>query len=67
MFQVLADFLLQVPYIASALGDVELGADGHKDPFDWLSRQLTKVDDQPKFFAIAKTNNICSTGKTWCG
>ncbi|XP_057833318.2 protein MOR1-like isoform X1 [Cryptomeria japonica] len=43
-----------VPYIASALGDVKLGADGRKDLFDWLSRQLTKVNDQPDFVQLLK-------------
>ncbi|KAH9313886.1 hypothetical protein KI387_022513, partial [Taxus chinensis] len=43
-----------VPYVASALGDVKLGADGRKDLFDWLSRQLAKVNDQPDFVQLLK-------------
>ncbi|KAM7525117.1 hypothetical protein LguiA_015019 [Lonicera macranthoides] len=34
-----------VPYITTALMDAKLGAEGRKDLFDWLSRQLTALTD----------------------
>lgn len=34
-----------VPYIASALMDAKLGAEGRKDLFDWLSRQLSGLSN----------------------
>ncbi|XP_057847026.2 protein MOR1 isoform X2 [Cryptomeria japonica] len=43
-----------VPYIASALSDVKLGADGRKDLLDWLTRQLTKLSDQPDLIQLLK-------------
>lgn len=43
-----------VPYIASALSDVKLGADGRKDLLDWLTRQLTKLSDQPDLNQLLK-------------
>ena len=36
----------QVPYIASSFGGVKLGTNGHKDMFDWVTIQLTKLNDQ---------------------
>lgn len=37
--------LLQVPYIAGALIDSKLGAEGRKDLFDWLGKQLSGMSD----------------------
>ncbi|GKV26713.1 hypothetical protein SLEP1_g35961 [Rubroshorea leprosula] len=34
-----------VPYITTALIDTKLGAEGRKDLFDWLSRQLSALGD----------------------
>ncbi|KAI8000365.1 Protein MOR1 [Camellia lanceoleosa] len=36
-----------VPYITTALMDAKLGTKGHKDLFDWLSRQLSGLSDFP--------------------
>lgn len=43
-----------VPYIILALSDAKLGADGRKDLFDWLARQLTKLNDQPDIVQLLK-------------
>ncbi|KAH9313334.1 hypothetical protein KI387_028369 [Taxus chinensis] len=43
-----------VPYIGSTLSDVKLGADGRKDLFDWLAKQLTKLNDQPDLIQLLK-------------
>ncbi|XP_059659280.1 protein MOR1-like [Cornus florida] len=34
-----------IPYVAAALTDAKLGAEGRKDLFDWVSRQLTGLSD----------------------
>ncbi|XP_050225850.1 protein MOR1 isoform X2 [Mercurialis annua] len=34
-----------IPYIATALMDAKLGAEGRKDLFDWLSKQLSGLSD----------------------
>ncbi|KAJ9168430.1 hypothetical protein P3X46_019955 [Hevea brasiliensis] len=34
-----------IPYLAAALMDTKLGAEGRKDLFDWLSRQLSGLSD----------------------
>ncbi|XP_035837751.1 protein MOR1 isoform X2 [Helianthus annuus] len=36
-----------VPYITASLTDAKLGAEGRKDLFDWLSRQLTGFAELP--------------------
>ena len=35
----------KVPYIASSLGGVKLGKNGHKDLFDWVTIKITKLND----------------------
>ncbi|CAL5328544.1 unnamed protein product [Camellia sinensis] len=37
----------EVPYITTALMDAKLGTEGHKDLFDWLSRQLSGLSNFP--------------------
>lgn len=34
-----------MPYIAAALTDIKLGAEGRKNLFDWLSKQLGGLKD----------------------
>ncbi|KAF3432700.1 hypothetical protein FNV43_RR23802 [Rhamnella rubrinervis] len=34
-----------VPYVAASLTDTKLGAEGRKDLFEWLSRQLSGLND----------------------
>eukprot|EP01018_Ginkgo_biloba_P025077 Gb_07658 [translate_table: standard] len=53
-----------VPYIASALGDAKLGADGRKDLFDWLARQLTKLNDQPDVVLLLKPTSSALLDKS---
>eukprot|EP00252_Welwitschia_mirabilis_P027944 TRINITY_DN9838_c0_g1_i1.p1 TRINITY_DN9838_c0_g1~~TRINITY_DN9838_c0_g1_i1.p1 ORF type:complete len:2078 (+),score=475.99 TRINITY_DN9838_c0_g1_i1:649-6234(+) len=43
-----------VPHITIALADPKLGAEGRKDLFDWLSRQLAKINDQPDMIQLLK-------------
>lgn len=45
MSDALTVLFLQVPYIAAALTDTKLGAEGRKDLFEWLSRQLSGLSD----------------------
>ncbi|XP_028122255.1 homoserine dehydrogenase-like [Camellia sinensis] len=39
--------LCQVPYITTALMNAQLGMEGRKDLFDWLSRQLSGLSNFP--------------------
>lgn len=53
-----------VPYIASSLGDVKLGTDGRKDLFDWVTRQLTKLNDQPDVVQLLKPTSFALQDKS---
>lgn len=53
-----------VPYIASSLGDVKLGTDGRKDLFDWVTRQLTKLNDQPDVVQLLKPTSSALQDKS---
>lgn len=37
--------VLQIPYITAALLETKLGAEGRKDLFDWLTKQLSGLND----------------------
>ncbi|KAK4798359.1 hypothetical protein SAY86_030685 [Trapa natans] len=43
-----------VPYIAGALIDSKLGAEGRKDLFDWLGKQLSAMNDFPDAVQLLK-------------
>ncbi|CAN4084015.1 unnamed protein product [Withania somnifera] len=43
-----------VPYITIALTDAKLGAEGRKDLFDWLSKQLTGMKEFPDAVHLLK-------------
>lgn len=53
-----------VPYIVSSLGDVKLGTDGRKDLFDWVTRQLTKLNDQPDVVQLLKPTSSALQDKS---
>ena len=36
---------MQIPYIIIALTDGKMGAEGRKDIFDWLTKQLAGLSD----------------------
>lgn len=55
--------LLQVPYVAIALVDSKLGAEGRKDLFDWLSRQLSGLSS---FAEAAQLLKPASSAMTVC-
>ena len=48
----------QVPYIASSLVGVNLGSNGHRDPFDWVTIQLTKLNDQRYVVQLRKLRSL---------
>lgn len=58
---VLKIMLLQVPYVTIALTDSKLGAEGRKDLFDWLSRQLSGLSS---FSEAAQLLKPASTAMT---
>ncbi|KAJ6724153.1 CYTOSKELETON-ASSOCIATED PROTEIN 5 [Salix viminalis] len=43
-----------IPYIIAALFESKLGADGRKDLFDWLSKQLSGLSDFPDAIHLLK-------------
>ncbi|XP_057470901.1 protein MOR1-like isoform X2 [Actinidia eriantha] len=53
-----------VPYITTALTDAKLGAEGRKDLFDWLSRQLTGLSDFPDAAHLLKPTAAAMTDKS---
>ncbi|KAK6149887.1 hypothetical protein DH2020_017412 [Rehmannia glutinosa] len=53
-----------VPYITAALTDAKLGAEGRKDLFDWLSRQLVGLTDFPDAIQLLKPTASAMTDKS---
>lgn len=45
---------LQLPYVTAVLTDAKLGAEGRKDLFDWLSRQLAGMSEYPDAIQLLK-------------
>nr|DAD22961.1 TPA_asm: hypothetical protein HUJ06_024424 [Nelumbo nucifera] len=43
-----------VPYIVTALSDTKLGAEGRKDLFDWLTKQLSGLSDSSDVLHLLK-------------
>lgn len=43
-----------MPYITTALIDAKLGAEGRKDLFDWLSKQLAGLKEFPDVVHLLK-------------
>ncbi|XP_058196749.1 protein MOR1-like isoform X2 [Rhododendron vialii] len=53
-----------VPYIAAALTDIKLGAEGRKDLFDWLSKQLGGLKDVTDTVDLLKPTASSITDKS---
>jgi cytoskeleton-associated protein 5 len=53
-----------VPYITAALIDTKIGAEGRKDLFDWLSKQLTGQSDFPDAAHLLKPAAIAMADKS---
>ncbi|KAF7115927.1 hypothetical protein RHSIM_RhsimUnG0043500 [Rhododendron simsii] len=53
-----------VPYIAAALTDIKLGAEGRKDLFDWLSKQLSGLKDVTDTVDLLKPTASSLTDKS---
>ncbi|KAL0353121.1 UNVERIFIED_CONTAM: protein MOR1 [Sesamum angustifolium] len=53
-----------VPYVTAALTDTKLGAEGRKDLFDWLSKQLAGLSDFPDAIHLLKPSASAMTDKS---
>ncbi|PWA88987.1 protein MOR1 [Artemisia annua] len=53
-----------VPHIAASLTDAKLGAEGRKDLFDWLSKQLAGLADFPDAIQLLRPVSIAMTDKS---
>lgn len=53
-----------VPYVSAALIDTKLGAEGRKDLFDWLSRQLSPLTNFPDAIHLLKPSASSMTDKS---
>ncbi|GER36495.1 microtubule organiziation 1 family protein [Striga asiatica] len=53
-----------VPYVTAALTDAKLGAEGRRDLFDWLSRQLGGLTDFPDAVQLLKPIASAMTDKS---
>ncbi|KAJ7970482.1 protein MOR1 [Quillaja saponaria] len=53
-----------VPYVTIALVDPKLGAEGRKDLFDWLSRQLSGLSSFPDAAHLLKPASSAMTDKS---
>ncbi|KAL4563558.1 hypothetical protein LXL04_027601 [Taraxacum kok-saghyz] len=53
-----------VPYITTSLTDAKLGAEGRKDLFDWLSRQLTGIAEFPDAIQLLRPVAAAMTDKS---
>ncbi|KAI3709962.1 hypothetical protein L2E82_39732 [Cichorium intybus] len=53
-----------IPYITTCLTEAKLGAEGRKDLFDWLTRQLTGVVDFPDAIQLLRPTAAAMTDKS---
>ncbi|GFQ07256.1 protein mor1 [Phtheirospermum japonicum] len=53
-----------VPYVTAALTDAKVGAEGRRDLFDWLSRQLAGLADFPDAIQLLKPTASAMTDKS---
>ncbi|KAH6829059.1 ARM repeat superfamily protein [Perilla frutescens var. hirtella] len=53
-----------VPYVTAVLTDAKLGAEGRKDLFDWLSRQLAGLAEFPDAIQLLKPTASAMTDKS---
>lgn len=52
--ELIVDYFLQLPYVTAVLTDAKIGAEGRKDLFDWLSRQLAGMTEYPDAIQLLK-------------
>jgi cytoskeleton-associated protein 5 len=55
---------MQIPYIIIALTDGKMGAEGRKDLFDWLTKQLTGLSDFVDAIHLLKPASTAMTDKS---
>ncbi|XP_076948805.1 protein MOR1-like [Bidens hawaiensis] len=53
-----------IPYITASLADAKLGAEGRKDLFDWLSKQLTGLAEFPDAIQLLRPVAVAMTDKS---
>ncbi|KAL2464827.1 Protein MOR1 [Forsythia ovata] len=53
-----------VPYVTAALMEAKLGAEGRKDLFDWISKQLTGFTEFPDAVHLLKPSASAMTDKS---
>ncbi|KAG6419092.1 hypothetical protein SASPL_121301 [Salvia splendens] len=53
-----------LPYITAVLSDAKVGAEGRKDLFDWLSRQLAGLVEFPDAIQLLKPTSSAMTDKS---
>ncbi|CAI0546153.1 unnamed protein product [Linum tenue] len=58
------NFDKMIPYIATALVETKLGAEGRKDLFDWCSKQLSGLSDFPDAVHLLKPVGSAMTDKS---
>ncbi|GMP88096.1 hypothetical protein CsSME_00040202 [Camellia sinensis var. sinensis] len=56
--------MTQVPYITTALMDAKLGTERRKNLFDWLSRQLSGLNNFPDAINLLKPTASAMTDKS---
>ena len=45
---------VQLPYIIPALGETKIAAEGRKDLYEWVARNVAKQGDQPVLLQLVK-------------
>ncbi|KAK9681891.1 hypothetical protein RND81_10G035200 [Saponaria officinalis] len=53
-----------IPYITAALSEPKLGAEGRKDMFEWLSRQLATLSDFSDAVHLLRPTSVAMTDKS---
>ncbi|XP_057538805.1 protein MOR1-like isoform X2 [Amaranthus tricolor] len=53
-----------IPYVTAAFLESKLGAEGRKDLFEWLSRQLSQLSDFPDAVQLLKPAVVAMTDKS---
>ncbi|KAF9590615.1 hypothetical protein IFM89_035933 [Coptis chinensis] len=53
-----------VPYITAALADTKIGAEGRKDLFDWLTKQISGMSDSSEALHLLKPSTSALTDKS---
>lgn len=45
---------MQLPYVVPALVEAKISAEGRKDLFEWVARNIAKQGDQPVLLQLVK-------------